>query len=97
MWDNFYDDVKLEKCVGIDKMNNLQYDTPVSVNVRYVKGYEVYEQGKETTGTKFNRVYHVPTNLEIKEKDRLNGLTVKECKAIRGISGEIHFVKVVVS
>ena len=91
MFDNFYDSAIYETWHGKDKFGNEGYNHSVTINVRRVGGSDKSQIGTTEQSIKYDRKYHVPKEINIKNNDRLDGKIVMDVKPSRGISGALHF------
>ena len=97
MFDNFYDKAKHETWKEKDKFGNEGYTSSTEINVRRVGGSDRTQIGTDETSIKYDRKYHVPKEVKIKNNDKLDGKLVVDVKPSRGVTGTLHFwiVKVI--
>lgn len=91
MFDNFYDNATYESWKAKDKFGNEGYNPSITIKVRRVGGSDKTVVGASEQSVKYDRKYHVPKEIAIKNNDKLDGKIVMDVRPSRGIDGTLHF------
>ena len=90
----FYDEAVYEKHAVSNKFGKYANTESKTIKCRKVKNKSTYVIQEDTYSTALERVYHIPKDIDIQEKDKLDGHIVKAVLPCRDLFGKLFYWKV---